>query len=117
MTPKVQFIAALAAAYRDPSTPISSPTVPSQETTEIVEARLYRQIAQELEANIVDKGLWTMAYAQARGYDKQTRALYIKTRFTRLHAGGVIRMNQHKMCPAICVGSMRRGSGGRESSW
>lgn len=59
---------------RDPSTPI------------IVEARLYEQIAQELEANTVDKGVWTKAYAQAEGDDKQTRAFYIKARLSRLLA-------------------------------
>jgi len=52
----------------------------------VLEDRLYEQIAQELEANAVDKGIWTNAYAQAGGDDKQTRVLYIKLRFTRLLA-------------------------------
>lgn len=61
-------------------------TQPSQKTTDAYEDRLYTQIAQELEANTVDKGLWTKAFAQARGDDKQTRVLYIQTRFARLRA-------------------------------
>lgn len=35
---------------------------------------------------MVDKGLWTKAYAQAGGDEKQTRVLYIKARFARLLA-------------------------------
>ena len=63
---------------------VSSSAEPSPTAIETHEDRLYEQIAQELESNTVDKGLWTKAYAQAGGDDKQTRALYIKARFARL---------------------------------
>ena len=66
--------------------PVSLLVEQSQTTIEAHEDRLYEQIAQELEANTVDKALWTKAYAQAGGDDKQTRALYIKARFARLLA-------------------------------
>lgn len=59
---------------------------PSQGTIRASEDRLYEQIAEELEANCVDKGLWTKAYAQAGGDDRQTRVFYIKERFERLLA-------------------------------
>jgi len=66
--------------------PVSIPTEPSQNITSVHEDRLYEQIAQELGANTVDKAIWTKAYAQAGGDDKQTRVLYIKARFARLLA-------------------------------
>ena len=72
-----------------PANPIASVSIPDgprQSTAELYEDRLYEQIAQEMETNSVDKGLWTKAYAQAGGDDKQTRVLYIKTRFARLLA-------------------------------
>lgn len=68
----------------NPIAPDPSPSQPGQETSESQEDRLYEQIAQEMESNTVDKGLWTKAYAQAEGDDKQTRVLYIKARFARL---------------------------------
>ena len=82
--------------------PIVAPATepkPSQSSLQELEDRCYAQIAQELETNTVDKGVWTKAYAQAGGDDKQTRALYIKTRFDRLIAMEdarleTIRMNQ-----------------------
>jgi hypothetical protein len=61
-------------------------TTANSNTTQMQEDRLYEQIAQELEANTVDKGLWTKAYARAGGDDTQTRVLYIKSRFAQLHA-------------------------------
>jgi hypothetical protein len=70
----------------NPIAPISIPAEPSQNIIEAHDDRLYEQIAQELEANTVDKGLWTKAYSQAEGDDKQTRVLYIKARFARLLA-------------------------------
>lgn len=70
----------------NPISPVSIPAEPSQNTTSVHEDRLYEQIAQELETNTVDKGLWTKAYAQAGGDDQQTRVLYIKARFARLFA-------------------------------
>ena len=51
-----------------------------------LEDLLYAQIAQELDTNTVDKGLWTKIYAQAGGDDRQTRVCYIQARFTRLLA-------------------------------
>lgn len=70
----------------NPIAPVSIPVEPSQNTIEAHEERLYEQIAQELDTNTVDKGLWTKAYAQAGGDDQQTRVLYIKARFARLLA-------------------------------
>lgn len=58
----------------------------SQQSMEEIEDRLYEQIAQEIETNTVDKGIWTKAFAQTGGDDKQTRVLYIKARFDRLMA-------------------------------
>lgn len=70
----------------NPIAPVSIPVEPSQNTIEAHEDRLYEQIAQEMETNTVDKGLWTKAYAQAGGDDRHTRVLYIKMRFARLLA-------------------------------
>ncbi|MBX3331079.1 MAG: DUF2569 family protein [Nitrospira sp.] len=67
-----------------PTALISISDKPSQNTAEAHEDRLYAQIAQELDTNTVDKALWTKAYAQAGGDEKQTRVLYIKARFARL---------------------------------
>lgn len=69
-----------------PLAPISISVEPSRLPTETLETRLYEQIAQELETGTFDKGLWTKAYAQAEGDDKQTRVLYIKIRYARLLA-------------------------------
>ena len=68
---------------------IVSPSIapePGQPSVQELEDRLYEQIAQELETNTVDKGVWTKAYAQSGGDDKQARVLYIQTRFARLFA-------------------------------
>lgn len=70
----------------NPIAPVSISAEPSQNTAEAHEDRIYAQIAQELDTNAVDKGLWTKAYAQASGDDQQTRVLYIKARFSRLLA-------------------------------
>ena len=67
-----------------PTVPISISAKPSQSAAEVHEDRLYAQIAQELDTYTVDKALWTKAYAQAGGDEKQTRVLYIKARFVRL---------------------------------
>lgn len=56
----------------------------AQGKTDMLEERGYAQIAQELDTNMVDKALWTKAYAQAGGDEKQTRVFYIKARFARL---------------------------------
>lgn len=58
----------------------------SQQSMQEIEDRLYEQIAQEIETNTVDKGIWTKAFSQTGGDDKQTRVLYIKARFDRLMA-------------------------------
>ena len=70
----------------NPIAPVSIPAELSQNTIEAHEERFYEQIAQELDTNTVDKGLWTKAYAQAGGDDQQTRVLYIKARLVRLIA-------------------------------
>lgn len=69
----------------------------SQPSVQELEDRLYEQIAQELESNTVDKGVWTKVYAQAGGDDKQTRALYIQTRFDRLMAIENTRMENARL--------------------
>lgn len=96
----------------NPIAPISIPVEPSQNTTEAYEDRLYEQIAQEMETNTVDKGLWTKAYAQAGGDDQQTRVLYIKARFARLLAmedarRGAIRREQEEAARLAHVHSVR----------
>lgn len=58
----------------------------SQQSMEEIEGRLYEQIAQEIETNAVDKGIWTKAFAQSGGDDKLTRVAYIKARFEKLMA-------------------------------
>lgn len=60
---------------------------PARDIPESCEDRLYTKIAEELDRHTVDQGLWTKAYAQAGGDDRQTRVLYIKARFARLIAG------------------------------
>lgn len=58
----------------------------SQQSMPEIEDRLYEQIAQEIESNAVDKGIWTKAFAQSGGDDKLTRVAYIKARFEKLMA-------------------------------
>lgn len=70
----------------NPIPPVLIPDESSQKTTEAHEELLYAQIAQELDTNTVDKGLWTKMYVQAGGDDQQTRVLYIQARFARLVA-------------------------------
>lgn len=71
---------------RDKSADVPIHAEANQTNIKACEDRLYVQIAEELEANSLDKGLWTKVYAQAGGDDRQTRALYIKARFDRLLA-------------------------------
>lgn len=68
------------------NTPDTSPTHNEKSNTDMLEDRLYAQIALEVESGTVEKSLWTKAYAQAGGDEKQTRVQYIKTRFERLMA-------------------------------
>lgn len=56
----------------------------SQQSMPEIEDRLYEQIAQEIETNAVDKGIWTKAFAQSGGDDKLTRVAYIKARLEKL---------------------------------
>ncbi len=70
----------------DPIAPVSTSAEPNQNSSDAQEDRLYEQIAQELETNTVDKGLWTKVFAQAGGDERQTRVLYIQARFARLLA-------------------------------
>lgn len=74
------------------------PTSIQVQDMENIEDRLYEQIAQEIEANTVDKATWTKAFAQSGGDDKQTRVLYIKARFDRLMAAENARLEavQHE---------------------
>jgi hypothetical protein len=66
---------------------------PSQQSIDEIEDRLYVQIAHEVETNTVDKGIWTKAYAQTDGDEKQTRVIYIKTRFERLMTAEKLRLD------------------------
>lgn len=52
--------------------------------TAVDEDAVYAQIAQELETDTVDKGLWTRLLAQADGDKERTKVLYIKQRAERL---------------------------------
>lgn len=47
---------------------------------------IYETIAEELDTNTYDKGLWTKAFAQADGDEIRTKALYIQYRAERLIA-------------------------------
>jgi hypothetical protein len=58
----------------------------STSSFQALEDRFYKLISDELEQNTVDRAIWTKAYAQCSGDDKQTRSLYIQTRFARLLA-------------------------------
>lgn len=51
-----------------------------------IEDRIYAQVGEELESDNTDKGIWTKAFAQAGGDDKQTRVFYIKLRVEKLIA-------------------------------
>ncbi|MDB9885163.1 hypothetical protein OAC94_00985 [Gammaproteobacteria bacterium] len=42
------------------------------------ENSLYEKAASDIEANIIDKGLWTKAFAEADGNEIRQKALYIK---------------------------------------
>ncbi len=65
----------------------------SQQSIDEIEDRLYAQIAHEVETNTVDKGIWTKAFAQTGGDEKQTHVIYIKTRFERLMAVEISRLD------------------------
>lgn len=44
----------------------------------------YEKVGEELESNTPDKAIWTKAFAQSGGDDRQTRVLYIKLRVEKL---------------------------------
>ena len=44
------------------------------------EYQLYKKAADDIEANIIDKGIWTKAFAQANGDEVKQKAL-LQTRF------------------------------------
>lgn len=46
----------------------------------------YEKVSEELESNTPDKAVWTKAFAQSGGDDKQTRVIYIKLRVEKLIA-------------------------------
>lgn len=48
---------------------------------------IYEQVAEELSANDIKRGLWTKAYALANGDEKATKAQYIKLRFDQIANG------------------------------
>ncbi len=58
----------------------------TQETSDMesIEDRIYAQVGEELESGNTDKGIWTKAFVQAGGDDKNTRVLYIQARVARL---------------------------------
>lgn len=56
----------------------------SQEPSMNLEDWAYEQVGEELDSNKPDKGIWTKAFAQANGDDKQTKVLYIKMRVEKL---------------------------------
>lgn len=45
---------------------------------EAAEYQLYEKAANDLEANILDKGIWTKAYTRAKGDESVQKALYIE---------------------------------------
>jgi len=68
-----------------------SNTTPIKETANTHESNIknledwaYEQVGEELNSNNPDKGLWTKAFAQADGDDKQTKVLYIRARVEKL---------------------------------
>lgn len=65
-----------------PATAIES----SQQSMQVIEDRLYEQIAQEIETNTVDKGIWTRLFAECGGDERQIKVLYIKQRAERLRS-------------------------------
>lgn len=57
--------------------------IPFQSATERLlnaeaENSLYEKAASDIEANIIDKGLWTKAFAESDGDEVKQKALYIK---------------------------------------
>lgn len=98
----------------------------SQQSMQGIEDRLYEQIAQEIETNAVDKGLWTKAFAQSGGDDKLTRVAYIKARFEKLMAADNAKfeamqqereeMAKHEREEAERIGTLRQRISLRELS-
>lgn len=74
------------AEARQPSntTPIKEITNTHEPNIKNLEDWAYEQVGEELNSNNPDKGLWTKAFAQADGDDKQTKVLYIRARVEKL---------------------------------
>ena len=72
--------------FRSTASLASIPTPAATERPVIDEDAIYAVIAQELEAGVVDKALWTRLFAEAAGEENKVKALYIKQRFDRLAA-------------------------------
>lgn len=56
--------------------------IPASE--DVDEARIYTDIAVELESGNIDKGLWIRLFAESGGDENQTKVLYIKRRSAQL---------------------------------
>ena len=56
----------------------------AEQVIDVDEDQIYTAIAQELEANTTDKGLWTRLFAQCNGDQNLTKANYIKERAAKL---------------------------------
>jgi hypothetical protein len=60
---------------------------PEKETTPIMnEDAFYEQVGKEIEANNLQTGLWTRAFAEADGDENRAKAIYIKLRVAQLTA-------------------------------
>jgi hypothetical protein len=72
-------------------------TLPLQRTSSpntVDEDLIYALIAEELEAGLPEKGLWTRLFAECGGDEKQTQVLYIKQRAQRLITAECLRFEQ-----------------------
>lgn len=72
-------------------------TLPLQRSSSpntVDEDLIYALIAEELEAGLPEKGLWTRLFAECGGDEKQTQVLYIKQRAQRLIAAECLRFKQ-----------------------
>jgi hypothetical protein len=65
---------------------ITESTNKQEQNMENLEDWAYEKVGEELESNNPDKAVWTKAFAQSGGDDKQTKVLYIKLRVEKLIA-------------------------------
>ncbi len=77
-------------------TPIKETTNTHEPNIKNLEDWAYEQVGEELNSNNPDKGLWTKAFAQADGDDKQTKVLYIRARVEKLIAVEQARLSNLK---------------------